>query len=189
MYRRARQAFGLEYAPYVEGQINPLRVGIVLKNMGLGDRELTGVRVYRGLPSSKHDPKGYSACSRQVALWQKQALVTAVTRPVNYRDPERPIEKGVDVSIAIDFVRMAVEKEVDVGILFSGDTDLLPALEAVADLKGADACEVAGWVPSDGSSPGVLRLKGKLLRTHYLDRRVYTHTRDGTNYNAQRRRR
>jgi uncharacterized LabA/DUF88 family protein len=45
--------------------------------------------------------------------------------------PEQPAEeKGVDVALGIDFVRLAVRGAHDVGVLMSTDTDLVPALEA-----------------------------------------------------------
>lgn len=188
VYRRAREAFGLTASPHMAGQVYPRRVGLVLRDMGVGERELVSVRVYRGMPSSKHDPKGYAAADRQVALWRQQALVEPITRPLNYRDPDNPQEKGIDVSIAVDFVRMGVEKRFDVGILFSGDTDLLPALEAMCELRGPQACEVAGWVPLRGS-PGILRVARQQLRMHYLDQPKYALLADPTDYNQRRRRR
>ncbi|OGQ89426.1 MAG: hypothetical protein A2289_07455 [Deltaproteobacteria bacterium RIFOXYA12_FULL_58_15] len=40
-------------------------------------------------------------------------------------------EKGVDVLIAIDLVRLAAEGGYDTAVLFSGDADLVPAIEMV----------------------------------------------------------
>ena len=40
-------------------------------------------------------------------------------------------EKGVDVALAVDFVKLAIEGEYDVGVMMSTDNDLLPALEVV----------------------------------------------------------
>jgi len=49
------------------------------------------------------------------------------------------------VALAVDFVVMVANRACDVGILFSSDTDLVPALEAVLALRPQDppACEVA----------------------------------------------
>jgi hypothetical protein len=44
-------------------------------------------------------------------------------------------EERLDVQIALDFAMMAVRGECDVGVLMSGDTDLLPALEEIARLN------------------------------------------------------
>jgi uncharacterized LabA/DUF88 family protein len=188
VYREARRAFRLDADHYVQGQVKPLRVGLALKSMGIGDRDLSEVRVYRGMPSAERDPRGYGAADRQVALWRNTGRVTVITRPLNYRDPRAPREKGIDVQIAVDFVRRAIEGKYDVGVLFSADTDLLPALEAVCELKGEAACEVAAWVPATGS-PSILRVRGRQLRFHYLDRAWYDRVFDHTDYNVRRRRR
>lgn len=188
VYRAARQAFGLDGDHHVHGQVHPLRVGIALKNNGVGDRELSEVRVYRGMPSAERDPKSYGAADRQTALWRNTGRVTVRTRPVNYRDPDAPKEKGIDVQIAVDFVRMAIEGEYDVGVLFSADTDLLPALEAVCELKGEQACETAAWAPRAGS-PSILRVRGRRLRYHYLDEDWYGRLFDPVDYTTRRRRR
>ena len=97
-------------------------------------RVLHQVRMYRGLPDSTKDPKGYGAASRQIAAWKKLPLIDVTTRPFRY-PPDYPQskaqEKGIDVQLALDFVMMAVRGEYDVGVLMSNDTDLRPALEQV----------------------------------------------------------
>lgn len=184
VYKRARQCFCNRDAPHMQGQVDLLRLGMRLARGG--DRKLTSLRVYRGMPSSKHDEKGFAACQRQVAHWQQQKI-TAVTRPLNYRDPQAPKEKGIDVQIAIDFVMMAQRDEYDVGILFSADTDLLPALEAARAIKGVGAVEVAAWVPSQGYA-NRLDLKDPTVWCHLLNREDYTHLFDPTDYNRKPRR-
>lgn len=188
-YSRARAAFFDEWAPHVDGQVYPRLLGIALKNAAAGDRDLVAVRVYRGLPSSERDPKGYGAADRQAALWRQQALVVPVLRPLNYRDPAHPKEKGVDVRIAIDMVMMAMRDEYDIAVLVSDDTDLLPALEAVMELKGDQACEVAAWVPTDGSPATPLRVTGHGHLIHRLTEADYRRVHDSTDYNIRRRRR
>lgn len=86
---------------------------------------------------SRRRPDPTPALGGVLAIWRQNRLVTVSTRPLNYRNPKEPKEKGIDVLIAIDLV--------DVGILCSADTDLVPALEAVVRLKGESARETAGW--------------------------------------------
>ena len=107
--------------------------------------------------------------------WEKHgaAVLTAITRPINYGDPSAPREKGIDVRLAIDFVMMAMRDEYDVGIIFSGDTDLLPALEAVIELKGRGSVEVAAWVPGGSGHARPLKVKGEDVWCHFLDRADY----------------
>jgi len=87
-------------------------------------------------------------------------------------------EKGIDVALAVDFVRLACEDAYDVGVLFSRDTDLVPALESVRDL-GAHV-EVASW-------KGASRLRfpdSQLPRCHYLDADDCAACRDYTDHTA-----
>ena len=50
----------------------------------------------------------------------------------------RPKEKGIDVLCALALVREAVRPDVDVVILASRDTDLVPALDEVYDFRGRE---------------------------------------------------
>jgi uncharacterized LabA/DUF88 family protein len=184
-YKRIRATFDpddLEPHPY--GQVDPYRLGMKLAGTG---RDLVSVQMYRGLPSNKHDPSSAGAADRQVAQWNKQPTVSAVTRPLNYRDPSSPKEKGIDVALAVDFVMMSRE-EFDIGILVSADTDLLPALEAVLKLKGVGSCEVACWI-SPGIPPQVLRIPKVAIKVHALYEADYRAIADLTDYNIRTRRR
>ena len=92
-------------------------------------------------------------------------------------------EKGIDVALAVDFVMMAARGEYDVGILFSSDTDLVPALEAVIRLRPADpsACEVAAWV-APGVRPRSLSVSGARIRRHLLSESDFHAVADPTDY-------
>ena len=46
-----------------------------------------------------------------------------------------PHQKGVDIRIAIDMVRLAASNRIEKAILVSGDSDLVPAVKAVNDLN------------------------------------------------------
>jgi hypothetical protein len=69
-----------------------------------------------------------------------------IRRQLNYRDwPNRPPqEKGIDVALAVDLMHLAFRKQYDALVLFSSDTDLLPALETVVQLRLGHV-EVACW--------------------------------------------
>lgn len=186
IYMGARRAFCPGSQNHCDGQIDPLKLGGFLKGLRDPTRELVAVRVYRGMPSSDKDPKGFGAARRQVAVWEQHPLVTARTRPLNYRDPSDPKEKGIDVLIAVDFVMMAMRKEFDVGVVCSADTDLIPALEAVVDLKRSDSCvETATWDDRRES----LGVKGHVIGKHRMDRPAYALVADPTDYTERRRRR
>ena len=98
--------------------------------------------------------------------------MTVVARDLRY-PPDRPRraaqEKGIDVALAVDFVMTVARSECDVGILFSSDTDLAPALEAVIALRPGDppACEVAAWA-APGGRPRSLAVRAARVRRHLL---------------------
>lgn len=99
-----------------------------------------------------------------------------------------PVEKGIDVALAVDFVAMALIGEYDVGILLSTDTDLKPALEAVIGLSGTPypRCEVTAWsFPGRRHSPR-LSVKGMKLWCHWLGADDYEVVADPTDYRSQR---
>ncbi len=158
VYGGARQAFHSYHAPYTEGQIDPVKLAELLAPRGIGSRELTEIRIYRGRPDSTRDPKGYGANLRQCSLWERSdPRVRVITRILRYPQnwPQEPAEeKGVDVALAIDVVTMAIRGEYDVAIVMSTDTDIKPALEAVTSLGGNPypRCEVAAWSSPQGYS-------------------------------------
>jgi hypothetical protein len=178
-------------APHWEGHVDPVLLAQHLAADSPFDRQLGQVRVYRGQPDASKDRKGYAACSRQVGLWRQSQLVNVTTRtlryprgwPNPYQPGERPQEKGIDVALAIDFVAMAVRDEYDVGILMSTDTDLKPALEAVAALTASQRkrAEVAAWsVP--GRHDRRLAISGRNLFCHWMDEGIYSRIADPTDY-------
>jgi hypothetical protein len=96
----------------------------------------------------------------------------------------RAQEKGVDVALAVDLVRYGlVEKSFDVGIVVSTDTDLVPAVEAIAESPDSRAwgwprVEVMTWSPNKKQ----LRVPGKNIWCYKLDATQYESVRDYTNY-------
>lgn len=191
VYKGARGCFTPGSPSHIDGQVHPLKVGGLLQPYNSPVRKLVAVKVYRGMPSTKADPKGYSAAQRQISVWGKQKLVDARTRPINYSDPVGPREKGIDVMLAVDFVLMAARNEYDIGIIFSADTDLIPALEAVVAMKGDRAAEVAFWVPPYGSQhhSKPLTVTGYSLQRHGLAEAQYRLAHDPTDYTKPTRRR
>lgn len=129
VYMGARRAFRLDQGSYTEGQVKPLRVGILLadrrKVIDPGSK-LDQVQIFRGEPSPKHSPAGFAACQRQVAEWGRVPAVVPTTRPLKYYPTRwangQPVdftarEKGIDVLIALSMVMGAVRDEFDVAVL------------------------------------------------------------------------
>lgn len=147
---------------------------------------LTAIHVYRGRPDPRKEPRLTQATDRQTQAWlNDDPRLNVHRRPLRYpRDfgkpgcVERPREKGVDVQLAVDVVRMAIEREFEVGIVCTRDTDLLPAIEYVMQANGPHI-EVATWA---GATKLKASHRGKRLWCHELsevqwgrsiDRRAY----------------
>ncbi|HZD24290.1 MAG TPA: NYN domain-containing protein, partial [Acidimicrobiia bacterium] len=182
-YRAARAVYHEPYEPHTLGQIDPRRLGDLILTKSAAPRELKEVRIYRGLPSSKHDAKGYAAARAQIATWDRNPLVTPIWRPLRYpldwpKSPEE--EKGIDVQIAVDYVMGAVKGEYDVGILMSLDTDMKPALETVRDTFGGRIkTEVAAW---NTPSRHCRKLSVKGVWCHWLQPDEYAAVQDLHDY-------
>jgi hypothetical protein len=70
-------------------------------------------------------------------------------RPLRY-PPPKGREKGVDVQLAVDFVRLALDDEYDLAIVASADSDLVPALEFVRSRFAERVIEAIAWEPNLG---------------------------------------
>ena len=90
---------------------------------------------------------------KQCASWAANGC-TVIHRPLRYplNHPHLPAqEKGIDVQLSIDLVAGATDRTYDVGILFSTDSDIRPALVANR-FVGLPRRELAAW-----SSPTSIR--------------------------------
>lgn len=190
VYRRARGTFhDHDTDPHFMGQVHPLKLAQHLAADSPYDRELLEVRVYRGMPSSSRDPKGYGACRRQIGIWSATHGVSVITRPLQYLTADdgatRPHEKGIDVALAVDVATMAADKAYDVAIVCSLDTDLHPAFEYVLDKQrawGKPRIETAAWTRPGEFPNRRLSLRGAAMFCHWVDQAAYTAVQDLRDY-------
>lgn len=153
VYKTAREAFSLLAMPNEHGNFSPFQLARILAaGNGRGtNAELERVEIHRGLPSSSRDPVGYGANRRQATAWVREGgdIVKPRWRPLRYPPPhapdQTPVEKGIDVQLALAVAEAILTNAADVAILFTHDTDLLPAVEMVARLKGPSRIETASW--------------------------------------------
>lgn len=197
VYRGARDAYHDHWSdPHWRGQVDPVQLAEHLAQDSPYDRELSQVRIYRGQPVGSRDPRGYAASRRQHAHWERNDKVKLVTRPLRYpygwpdrsQPGERPGEKGIDVALTMDFAVMAVRGEYEVGIMFSTDTDLKPALEFVSDLTRQSTthmprAEVAAW-SADNQHNRRLAIPGRSLYCHWVGEATYKSVQDSTDYTS-----
>lgn len=136
LFRHAKEAFG-----YHHPNFDPLKLQAALcRRLGLVDG---GVRFYTGVPAADKSELWHGYWSnRLLAMTRAGILVTK--RPIRYRSEwirlpdggthrvDTAQEKGIDIRIALDVVRMTLRGQLDVVILFSQDQDLA---EVVAEVK------------------------------------------------------
>lgn len=159
--------------------ILPRRLAELIVQRRRGPSRLHEVRVYRGQPNPHRQPVSASANNRQAAEWETSG-VKVVRRNLKYPNewPEQPAkEKGIDVALAVDAVRLAALRETDVVIVFSHDNDLLPAIETVLELPNCHV-EVAAW-----SGCNRLRLaKTQVPWCHWISELDFGNVRDPTEH-------
>lgn len=114
------------------------------------------MRVYRGPPDARLQPQANAANQAQTA-WLAAYLrpddLIVSRRPLRYprgwpKASGSPQEKGVDVALAVDLLRLTYQGAYDVCIVCSHDTDLAPALDA------ADAVGTTGHHLEVDAKPG-----------------------------------
>jgi len=135
LFYAAKHAFGYVYPNY-----DPLALAkVVCKAKGWDLRETC---FYTGLPSPKDDPFWNQFWADKLAVMGTRGVKT-FTRHLKYRNqtvrlPRNRMttvlvgqEKGIDVRIALDVVRMALDNLYDVALIFSQDQDLSEVADEV----------------------------------------------------------
>lgn len=153
----ARNQFCSFTAEPHEGMVDPLALAELICAKRNRPSTLRRVRVYRGRPVPQKQPKPAQYFDLHAADWRRNSQLELISRPLKYFRPdpsgqpnfELATEKGIDVSLAIDLVETVTgDNPPDVAIVFSNDTDLLPAVEL--SYRRGTHTEVACWEGSHG---------------------------------------
>lgn len=186
LFYAIKHAFGFTYPNYDI----PALAGAICARRGWS---LEKTYFYTGIPSVVDDPKWNHFWSRKLAVMGTRSVET-YSRNLKYRNQTVRLpdgssttvlvgqEKGVDVRIALDLVRLAREEAFDVAALFSQDQDL----SEVADEVRAISIAQKRWIklacafpvsPAYGNTRGI-------ARTDWVrfDRALYEHCVDRTDY-------
>ena len=139
LYRHAKDAFGHHYPNF-----DPRKLAdAVCADRGWVNH---GVRFYTGVPSAARSPMWHVYWSRRLTA-MRRAGVVVTSRTLRYRVErvrlpdgtvhEIPVEreKGIDLRLGLDVVRMARNGELDVAIVFSQDQDLAEVAREVRDIS------------------------------------------------------
>jgi hypothetical protein len=192
LFHAARAAFGYN-APNYDAHALAVSVG---QRHGWAVAE---TRFYTGMPDEADNLFWHTYWSRQLSVMGKGG-VRVFSRPLRYQNKrvvlpdgtERHyvigVEKGIDVRLAIDVIRLAHRRAFDVALIFSQDQDLSEVAREIREI----AREQDRWVKVASAFPfsaacrsrrGIDRTDWiRIERTDYdacLDRRDYAATPSG----------
>jgi uncharacterized LabA/DUF88 family protein len=127
LYRSVKAAFGYTYPNF-----DPVKLSQLVCSKQ--NWQLDSVRFYTGIPTQTDDPFWNKFWINKLANLGRQKVVVykryLANREKIIETPDGDIvmpffvEKGIDVRIAIDIIRMAINGMYDVAIIFSQDQDL-----------------------------------------------------------------
>jgi len=147
MHRVGHGLFAGVGQPNHETVLDPLKVARRILERRRPGGDLAGVHVYRGRPLPQFQPQATSANDILATAWARDG-VEVVRRDLRYTVEDdgrwRAEEKGIDVALAVGVVEGAMSGHFDVAVIFSNDTDQLPALELVFH-KLEPRIEIACW--------------------------------------------
>lgn len=135
LFYAATHAFGYDYPNY-----DPFRLAErVCDSNGW---TVTDVHFYTGIPEKRDNPFWNHFWVGKLAVMGTRGVKT-FARPLRYRDQEVVLpdgvltttrigqEKGIDVRLALDVVRLALDQSFDVAVIFSQDQDLREMVDEV----------------------------------------------------------
>lgn len=190
LFHAAREAFGYTYPNY-----NPVCLAQAIcqsKNW-----HLKQVRFYTGIPDLSDDPFWHQFWTAKLRFLSWQG-VHIFSRTLRYRNQRVRLpdgtehtflageEKGIDVRIAIDVIRLAHRNEYDVALIFSQDQDLSEVAEEVR----AIAREQNRWIKVASAFPisPTSRNRRGIEKTDWIpiDRALYDACLDRRDYRPRR---
>jgi uncharacterized LabA/DUF88 family protein len=94
-------------------------------------RSLTRTYYYTALPDQTRDPERYTKQQKFLNALQRKPYFSVVLGRLEIRGNGVYVEKGVDISLAIDLLDLAYHQTYDTAIIISGDGDFANAVKIV----------------------------------------------------------
>jgi uncharacterized LabA/DUF88 family protein len=138
LFYAVKEAFGYTYPNYEP-------VSLVTQLCDLQGWQLTQIRFYTGIPDKSDNPFWNHFWTAKLAVMGKRGI-HVFSRSLRYRNQTVRLpdnsnvtflvgqEKGIDVRLALDAVRLARQKAYDVALIFSQDQDLTEAVEEIKNI-------------------------------------------------------
>lgn len=94
-------------------------------------RSLTRAYYYTALPDQARDPERYTKQQKFLNALQRKPYFSVVLGRLEPRPGGFYVEKGVDISLAIDLLDLAYHNTYDTAVIVSGDGDFANAVKIV----------------------------------------------------------
>jgi uncharacterized LabA/DUF88 family protein len=185
LFYAVKHAFGYSYPNY-----DPLALTNAICKAQKWD--LVDTYFYTGIPDAADNPTWNHFWTAKLAVMGTRGIKT-FSRPLKYRNQSITLpdgktttflvgqEKGVDVRICLDIVRMAREKTFDVALLFSQDQDLSEVADEIKNIS----VEQDRWIQLACAFPVSPAYKVRGIRGTYwinIDRTLYGGCLDPNDY-------
>jgi uncharacterized LabA/DUF88 family protein len=188
LFHGAREAFGSTHPDY-----DPVALArSVCTQQGW---TLTQTRFYTGIPDAADNAFWHGFWTRKLQAMSRHGVVT-FSRPLRYRNKKVALpdgtthsflageEKGIDIRITLDLIRLATREEYDIGIIFSQDQDLSEVADEIRELARHQQrwIKLAAAFPSSPTSRNRRGINGTdWIR---IDRALCDSSRDTRDYRA-----
>jgi len=190
LFHTAREAFGYTYPNYDPAAL----AGAICRSKGW---IVTQVRFYTGVPNQADNASWHHFWTGKLLVMRRQGI-HVFNRPLRYRNKAATCprcrsgytvlageEKGVDVRIALDAIRMAHRQEYDVALLFCQDQDFSELAEEIR----AVSMEQNRWIKIASAfpvSPTIRNTRG-IDKTDWIkiDRAMYDACLDPNDYRSK----
>ena len=153
LFHSVKDAFGYPYPNY-DPLVLPREV------CALNGFQLDSVRFYTGVPDELDNKFWHEFWRKKLQFMGTRGIIT-YSRPLKYRNTlikmkdgtisSAPVgqEKGIDIRIALDIVRLAIDNSYDVALIFSQDQDLSEATDEVRKIS----IQQGRWIKSACAFP------------------------------------
>jgi uncharacterized LabA/DUF88 family protein len=150
LFYGVKRCFGYEFPNF-----DIMRLAEELVSSSDFDRELLQVHFYTGMHRRANNEFWHDFWTKKLTAMRGQG-VRVVTIPLMYIRIDAPggsvnkgVEKGIDLRIGLDLVRLARRNEFDVALVFSQDNDLSEAVKEIKELRR----ELNRWIVVESAFP------------------------------------
>lgn len=187
LFLSAKECFGYTYPNF-----DPIKLAKIISDLE-PNRQLTKIHFYTGVHTKQENEFLHKFWMNKLQ-GLRRAGVDVHHRFLQYTEIpkinddgkeeiiKKPREKGIDVKIALDLIRLARKDLYDVAIIFSQDTDLNEAIDELYDIKR----EFNRWIRFESAYPfikGMSNPRGlKKTKWRKISKEIYDQCLDERDY-------